>query len=727
MMSDGEVIYPGSASLPPEVRARVLTTFEHLKDLARQGQTADVTAGCELLLKMDPLFEPAKELLAGTAQLAASSAPPERSAADKLAQARRAVDARDFQTAIELTNEVLRIDLTNEEAQRLGDQAQERLEAGPFVEQFVAKARTFAEKGNLTASRAELAKAKALDPAHPSIAEFERTSAPSVAPPVNAPTEPRGRKEVEPSAFDFGSPENSPFDFSTGGAGNTVAPPSSSFVVDAPQTSSRSAAASDFGFSFEEDQHATAPPVIEHDSAFSFGDPAPVVTPSSHAPGPVVGEAQTFDFTTASVETTAEDQARIEQLLAQGDEAFAAGEFQRATDIWSRVFLIDVTNHGASERIEKARAKQDELDTRVDSLMSAASTASAKGDNEKARSLYEEVLRIDPMNQAAATAISELARPAAVAGTPAVTAPDEAGDLADMYSGALLENYEEFSDRPAAVGGEGIEASTRSSKPQQTATPRKSNRMVMFAIAGLLVLAIGGYFGWNWWSSRDSGNQGSEQTQLAILRAQALARQGKIDEAVALLSAVPANDPEHEKVLDLLADLKGRKPTGPALIDGRPASDVFAELVNGGMAAFQTHDYIGARDALQKAAAIQPLPADAKGVLENSIQQVEKLDSALVLFKEGNYASAIQNLEALQQQDSENQNVKQLIENAHYDLGATALRSDRLDDAIAEFDAVLKTNPDDEMARRSREIADRYKGQQKDLLYRIYVKYLPLR
>jgi hypothetical protein len=46
---------------------------------------------------------------------------------------------------------------------------------------------------------------------------------------------------------------------------------------------------------------------------------------------------------------------------------------------------------------------------------------------------------------------------------------------------------------------------------------------------------------------------------------------------------------------------------------------------------------------------------------------------------------------------------------------------------MREFDEVLKTDPNDELAKRSRLLAERYSGQPKDLLYKIYVKYLPLR
>jgi hypothetical protein len=56
-----------------------------------------------------------------------------------------------------------------------------------------------------------------------------------------------------------------------------------------------------------------------------------------------------------------------------------------------------------------------------------------------------------------------------------------------------------------------------------------------------------------------------------------------------------------------------------------------------------------------------------------------------------------------------------------------ALQEERTADAMREMDEVLKVNPNDELARRSRELAVRYNGEPKDLLYKIYVKYLPLR
>ena len=91
------------------------------------------------------------------------------------------------------------------------------------------------------------------------------------------------------------------------------------------------------------------------------------------------------------------------------------------------------------------------------------------------------------------------------------------------------------------------------------------------------------------------------------------------------------------------------------------------------------------------------------------------------------YQDAIGNLEILLQQDPQNASMKRMITDAHFNLGATALQEERMADAMKEFDEVLKRDPTDELATRSKLLAERYNGQPKDLLYKIYVKYLPLR
>jgi tetratricopeptide (TPR) repeat protein len=109
------------------------------------------------------------------------------------------------------------------------------------------------------------------------------------------------------------------------------------------------------------------------------------------------------------------------------------------------------------------------------------------------------------------------------------------------------------------------------------------------------------------------------------------------------------------------------------------------------------------------------------------VQQAQKLDAAKALFGERRYTEALASLQPLLEQDPENQNIRRLMVDAHFNLAATALQEERTSEAIKEFDEVLRVDPNDELAKRSRDLAQRYEGEPKDLLYKIYVKYLPLR
>src|SRR4051794_11927430 len=233
--------YPGNASLSSAVKDRVLSTFQQTLTLYKEGRSAEVVEGCTLILRMDPMFDPAKKLLEKTrnpnAPVDVDSLMP--STDDPLREARAAMAARDFQRANDLTAEVLRDDFTNEEARAINDTAREKIEAAPFVEQFIRKAETFAGQGNVSSARSELEKARALDSDHPSISR--------VAESLAAP---------QPAAS-----------FTSG--------PSPSFVVEAPPPAAPApgrgtAQAADFGFTFEEDK--AAEPAF---GAFSFDAPSP--------------------------------------------------------------------------------------------------------------------------------------------------------------------------------------------------------------------------------------------------------------------------------------------------------------------------------------------------------------------------------------------------------------------------------------------------------------------
>jgi len=697
--------YPGNASLSSAVKERVLSTFQQALELYKQGRAAEVVEGCTLILRMDPMFDPAKKLLEKTrnpnSPVDVDSLMPR--ADDPLREARAAMAARDFQRANDLTAEVLRDDFTHEEARAINDTAREKIEAAPFVEQFIRKAETFAGQGNVTSARAELEKARALDSDHPGISRVSE----SLAAPQPAPS------------------------FTSG--------PSPSFVVEAPPPASPApgrgtAQATDFGFTFEEEKPADEPAF----GAFSFDAPAPASAPAPAFGGfsfdaPSAPSAGSFDFAPAAPQTGGDDQRKIEQYLADGDRAASAGNYQQAIDLWSRIFLIDVTNDEASTRIENAKAKRRESEAKVEALVAAGEKAFNSGDHNTARDKFDEALLLDPGNLTAHEFIERIksaapapfetpfSAPSARTETPAPMRGDIFDDEA-MLSGSYDSLKPPDAPPPVAIPAKKA-AKTTAAAP--AAKKRSAVTGILMTIVLVVIVAAAGWFVWSKYMAKPPYDPAA--TQAIFVQANSLAKRQRYDQAIAILGDIKPSDPQHDRALEMIADLQHKKAQAAQMINGRPASIVYEESIAAGRTAFDAHDYETAKTSLETAARIKPLPPDLAAIYTTASQQVSKLEVAKALFKERRYQDAVTNLDPLLAADPQNQSIRRMLIAAHFDLGATALQEERMPDAMREFDEVLKSDPNDELAKRSRTLAERYSGQPKDLLYKIYVKYLPLR
>jgi tetratricopeptide (TPR) repeat protein len=711
--------YPGNASLSSAVKDRVLSTFQQAVTLYKQGRSAEVVEGCTLILRMDPTFDPARKLLEKTrnpnAAIDVDSLMPE-SGSGALREAHEALAARDFQRAADLTSEVLRDDFTNEEARLLNDAAREKIEAAPFVEQFIRKAEMFAKQGNISAARSELEKARALDDGHPGIRRVAESMQPS-----------------EPAAS-----------FNAGGR--------PSFVVEAPPppapTGRSAAQATDFGFTFEEEKPAAAespfggfsfdapaaPPPLPPPAAggFSFDTPAPPAASSSPFGGgfsfdtPSAPASGGFDFAPAASAASGDDQRKIQQYLADGDRAASAGDYQQAIDLWSRIFLIDVTNDDASHRIESAKAKRREIENKVDVIIAAGEQAYNARDTETARAKFNEALQLDPGNLAAHDYLERISntggRATPVIEPPFAASPAPHGDIFDDDS-ELSGSYDSLKppEIPAAKKATPAKASPA------PAPAKSGGRMgILVTVAVVVVVAAAGWFLWSKYMAKPAYDPSA--TQAIFTQANQLAKKNRYDQAIAMLRDVKPSDPQHDKALEMIADLQHKKAQAAELVGGRPSAIVYEESIAAGRTAYDGHDYDAAKTAFDTAARIKPLPPDVSVLYAAASQQVAKLEGAKALFSEQKYPEAIANLDPLLQADPQNQSIRRLLTNAHFNLGAIALQEERLPDALREFDEVLKNDPNDELAKRSKTLADRYSGSQpKDLLYKIYVKYLPLR
>ena len=714
--------YPGNASLSSAVKERVVSTFQQTLTLYHQRRTDEVVAGCTLILQMDPTFEPARKLMEKTRNPAApidvdSLMPvPQGGGTPSMQQAREAMAARDFERVQQLTSAILSEDLLNDEARVLGDEAREKLEASPFVNQFTRRADQSIASGNIAAAKMDLEKARTLDPTHPDVVRIGRALAARDAAPAPAAT------------------------------------PPPSFVVDqptAPATGRSTAQATDFGFAFEEEKTEDVPfadfsfdtgsssggafdaGAVAQDSSgfggFSFDTPAP------EASRPL-GGGDEFDFATASVATSSDDQSKIRQYLADGDRAFDGGDYQQAIDLWSRIFLIDVTNDEASDRIERAKAKRRELEQKIEPLLTSGIAAFERGDTAKAHKDLTEVLRLDPQHSTAQDYLNRLNEPPAAA-RPSYIAPsldDDGLDLGMLDEEPLPSGFEAPLVPPppgATSPAPGTARTTGKSaaipKPKPAASARKLPIAAIAGILGVVILLGAGWFVWQRMQGQPEAEAGAGEATIA--RAQTLAGAGKFDQAIALLQDIQPSDPAHDRALVLIADLRKKKSSAAAMVDGIPADQYFQQKIDEGRTAFEAQDYVVAKAAFDQATRARPLPPDLKAMYDAAAQQVGKLDSAKALFAERKFADAIANLQPLLEQEPDNLAIRKLLSDAHFNTGVVALQEERTADAIRELDEVLKVNPNDEIAKRSRDLAARYDGQPKDLLYKIYVKYLPLR
>lgn len=804
--------YPGNSALPAEVRERVLSTFRQVAQSYLRGNPQEAAIGCDFILRIDPDFAPARQLSrklqddsapVDVEQLLAdlpSSGPAPDASASPLEAAQAALERREFARAMDLASQILRSDLTNADAQRIATEAQNRIEADPFVRQFLTAARQKLASNNRTGARSDLEKAKHLDQQHPEVLDFERRlgQAPPPEPPpqqlipeessgfgvpvIGGGEQPpsdeplAGQADDAPAGgfdFGFGSPEpaaeafpepeisfgesepsytttpsfasfdtdtaaaGSPtgapddgfsfgFDSPASGAGSGAGrddagtpdgfgdafggfgapePSSESFVVpdvpgDAPEQGS-----SEFGFTFEDDSAQPPPPPPAKGDPEAFGA-------AFSAPA---GEGQTFDFSTASVETSEEERQRIDQHLKEGDQAFERGEYQNAIDIWSRIFLLDVTNDAASERIEKARGRKQEAEATIDGLMTEGTFELEGGNLAAAREKFEEVLRIDPGHFGARDSIERLE--AGEQGLPLIPPPPPGDSFAD---GAF-----EAGDAPAAVDRQRRTAARPDTAARGRSKSSTSRRPVLMVIAVVVVLAIAAV-AWLLLSRPDAATaEINSVTQ--IEHAERLAGRGEFEAAIAALLAVPAGDPNHIRALELIDEYRKQRTAASAATAGRPAAEVYAEHVALGRQAFEGGDYVAARAALTQAGQVQALAPDLQQMLNVSAQKVAALEPARTMLQEERWGDAITALEQLRAQDPGNANVRSMLAGAHFNRGVTALRGGNTSSAAAAFGESIRIEPGDPLAVRSRELATRYDGREKDLLYQIYVKYLPLR
>lgn len=717
--------YPGNPALAQETKDRLLRTFTQTLDLAARGGIQEALLGCDFILRLDPLFQPARDLhdrlsrsngtvevndlramlgdapaapaapTYGTVQMPAVRPPappaPLRPAVDPAAvraALQRSFDGRDFAGVVALATQQSELVAADPELARLASDAQAHAEAEPYIRRFLDGARGALEQGQQAEAERLLQKAAALDPTHPELAELRQMNAAPAFAAALVDEEPPLSFSDLPQDLDLGPQETSFADLD-----GTPA------LGELPPRLDDGAALG-----------GTVMPSLD------FGEPE-----SAAAARPKAGDSD----------------SRIQELLDEGQASLERGEHQAAIDAWSRIFLIDIDHGEAARRIEQARKLKAEAERQTEELFHEGVSLFEAADAEGARERFERVLAHQPGHLAAREYLEQIeAGKVRVAPKPAgfgAKAPAPAPAPATAAPPAVLKEEILVPPEPGAV----VEKPAAKKSAAPTAGAKKSGRGRMLLVVGGLVLVIAGGVGFYLFTHRERFFPNSQPPaapapqQDAVTRATALHEQGKTPLAIAQLRRVPPGDPLYEKAQALITQWQAADQQQAA--SAAPAAPVAAGpsprdlLLEAARAAYAQGAYLKAEGLFDQAAALAPLDATAAELLADVRKQIAPIQSEVGFFKQGEYEVALRGLWRLHEADRKNRDITQLMIDCYYNLGVKALQREAPAEALDSFKEALGLGLADPELERVARFASAYASRTQDLQFKIFVKYLTIR
>ena len=779
--------YPGNPSLPREVRDKILSTFRHTLNLFKEGKADDCLIGCDFILKMDPRFAPARQLMekaknpaseVDVAKLEAvvleTPTRQDRAATPEtdrlLVRAAESYNARDFDAAIAAAEQVLQALPGNHDATEILRKAREKKNAAPQFE--VARQRAIAalDGQRLGEARAALEKMRSLDAEHPAVSLLDRKLTSAGAPPpkaeVGESTNPGLKLQDEdpaepppppPTRFAPPPPPPPPA-FGGGEAGglgdlslDSLGFDESPAAVPPPPglggTGPLSIAQETFRSPSVEagspapNLWSDPPPGAGDLGSLSLEDPPPDLSASAFSSEPSTTFSSTPSSTFSAAPEPAEppsQQQEIASLLQRGDDAARSGNRQQAIEIWSRIFLIDINNSEAVGRIEKARQEMSEGNKRVAEGLKCGREAFEGGDFSTAREAFLQVLAVDESDATARSYLdrieSELAR------------PSSGLDLSKKApaSDILSEEMAVSAEPEPAAEEEAEEPEPKAAAAAKIKKPADRRFMLALAAAVVLAVGVGGYF-----LMRGGGSKGAPPAGAAaeggpsLEHATGLFREGKLAETIAELKRIGPEHPDYARAQRLLASLTRKAegaaasvapetagaaaaPGGEAPAAGGPPPEAVRQRQEAEKALAEKR-YIEALTAFNLAApAFQQDPTFSQS-LGAAAEHVNELTPAVKLYNEGEYETAIPILWRIFQADRENQDAKSYLLRSYYNQGVAQLQNGLYPKATESFKEVLAIDPSDADAIRHQKFAARYAKGDLDLMGRIYVRHIQQR
>ncbi len=429
------------------------------------------------------------------------------------------------------------------------------------------------------------------------------------------------------------------------------------------------------------------------------------------------------------------EEPRIQELLNEGEAAFARGDYQAAIDSWSRIFLIDIDHDQANQRIEEARKLKAEGERQVEELYNQSLDAIDSGDRQGARALLEEVLLLQPGHLGAKEYLAELDRPEAAASPPpppGSVPPGPAPGPADTALPDIGDDLPPLDDEPVTVA-----PPPAAKKP---AARRGVDRSLLLIGVGVLGIVLAGA----WFLLSNWGNlfPNSDEPVVAgrppadpIRDANRLYLDGDVDNAIAKLEGVPQISEHYDRAQALLTrwreEAAGEAAEGAAPVaagDAMAASDAQRDRrLELARRAYDGGRYLEAAREFQAASRLAPLDGAAADLFEDAKRQLLPIRQQIALFRDREWRRGLAALWRIHLEDPSNYDAMRLLRDSYYNLGLQELQRASPENAVEHLKEIPELDPSDDAGIRLLRFAQAYEGGGQDLLYRIFVNNLDFR
>lgn len=608
--------------------------------------------------------------------------------------------------------------------------AQGFLESENYVLSFLKAAAAARDSGDVAAMEEQLAKARALDAGHPAIAAFS-TTAPTTAaappaigaPPPAAPAPASPVIAAPPPAAAIPSAATPP-------AAPTVA--ADDDFLSFSETPTPSADDGLLDLSLEPSAEEMAEPELDSlEMSFEELDdvddvPATTATPATPAmpSSPAIPVEPAVDMSALSEDAdteVADGGDRIQKLLAEGKEMFDQGEYQSSIDIWSRIFLIDIDNTEASRLIEEARSKKAELERQAEELFHQGADHIEQQQLEEAKAAFRQVLEIDASHSLAREYLEQL----------------EAGQVPTLARGGeaeILTPPDGLEDGALADDGDRQSMEAAVQRDRIVVTKKMDRRLIALgALVAILVVGGGTFLAMKWDdlfpNQQDVATAPARRTD-PIEKATQLHTEGKTDEAIRLLETIVDSDPVFQEAGALIAQWRAEAEAPPEDVATGPSQEQLARynlLLQAARQAQAEQRFIRAQKYFDAASKIAPVEGEDAVLLTATNEALAPLVKEIEMFEKAEYERLIPSLWLRREKEPNNPDLDLLLVDSYYNLALTDLqRGDALGAAEKLKDA-LQVQPDSRELQRLELFARTYSSRPTDLLYRIFVKYLPSR